>query len=70
MILELCRRAGCSPAEAIKVGDTPSDIEEGRAAGVGLNVGVLYGTHSENELMRLRPDALLGDIRDLFLLEI
>lgn len=70
MALELCRRAGVTPAETIKVGDTPADLQEGAAACVGLNVGVLYGTHTEEELSPYGPDALLSDIRELLLLEI
>jgi phosphonatase-like hydrolase len=38
------------PAEVAKIGDTPADIQEGRAAGCGLVVGVTYGTHSRAEL--------------------
>jgi len=38
--------------EVAKVGDTPADIDEGRAAGCGLVVGVTYGTHSRAELER------------------
>jgi phosphonatase-like hydrolase len=65
MILRLCERAACTPGEAIKVGDTPSDIQQGRAAGAGLVVGVLYGTHSRAELEAHGPDLLLTDLRDL-----
>jgi phosphonatase-like hydrolase len=38
------------PKEVAKVGDTPADIAEGRAAGCGLVVAVTYGTHSRAEL--------------------
>lgn len=38
------------PAQVAKIGDTPADIDEGRAAGCGLVVGVTYGTHSRGEL--------------------
>ena len=38
------------PALVAKIGDTPSDIEEGLAAGCGLVVGVTYGTHTADEL--------------------
>lgn len=33
-----------------KIGDTPSDIKEGLAAGCGLVAGVSYGTHTGEEL--------------------
>jgi phosphonatase-like hydrolase len=39
-------------AQVAKIGDTPSDLEEGLAAGCGLVVGVAYGTHSRAELER------------------
>ncbi len=34
MVLEICRRFGVAPHECIKIGDTPSDIAEGRNAGM------------------------------------
>ncbi len=38
------------PAVVAKVGDTPSDMAEGLAAGCGLVVGVTYGTHTREQL--------------------
>lgn len=38
------------PARVAKVGDTPADLEEGRAARCGLVVGVTYGTHTAAQL--------------------
>ena len=70
MINELCRRAGVLPAEAIKVGDTPADIQEGSAARVGLNIGVSYGTHSAEALEPFGPDAIISEIGDLLRLDI
>ena len=49
----------------VKVGDTPSDIQSGRAAGCGLVVGVSYGTHTREELLRHQPDALIDDLPEL-----
>lgn len=69
MILELCRRAGVEPSETVKVGDTPSDIEEGRRAGAGCVVGVTYGTHTKEQLSGLEPDFIISDIRELQTLE-
>ncbi len=34
MVFEICRRFGVAPHECIKIGDTPSDIAEGRNAGM------------------------------------
>ncbi|MEQ1823609.1 MAG: HAD hydrolase-like protein [Fimbriimonadaceae bacterium] len=70
MIFELCRRANVAPSEVIKVGDTPADLKEGAAAKVGLNVGVLYGTHTRAQLEAFWPDALLEEIGDLLRLDI
>jgi phosphoglycolate phosphatase-like HAD superfamily hydrolase len=38
------------PAVVAKIGDTPSDMLQGRAARCGLVVGVTYGTHSRTQL--------------------
>jgi phosphonatase-like hydrolase len=38
------------PAQVAKIGDTPSDMAEGLAAGCGLVVGVSYGTHTREQL--------------------
>lgn len=51
--------------EVVKVGDTPSDIQSGRAAGCGLVVGVSYGTHSREELLRYDPDAVIDSLPEL-----
>jgi len=39
-------------ARVAKIGDTPSDIEEGLAARCGCVVGVTYGTHTREQLSR------------------
>jgi phosphonatase-like hydrolase len=53
LIHHLMSRAGiANAAQVAKIGDTPSDMEEGLAAGCGLVVGVAYGTHSRSELER------------------
>lgn len=38
------------PLRVAKIGDTPSDMAEGLAAGCGLVVGVTYGTHTREQL--------------------
>ena len=38
------------PAAVAKVGDTPSDLQEGSAAGCGLVIGVTNGSHTRDEL--------------------
>ena len=44
MVLGFCRAAGLARGEVAVVGDAIHDLVMGRAAGVGLNVGVLSGT--------------------------
>lgn len=37
-------------SDVIKIGDTPSDVQEGLTAGCGRVFGVTYGTHQRDEL--------------------
>jgi len=48
-----------------KVGDTPSDLGEGTAAGCGWVIGVTSGTHSESQLIHHPHTHLIDSIRDL-----
>ena len=51
LIFEAMRRTGvCSARCVAKVGDTPSDLQEGTAAGCGLVIGVTNGTHTRAQL--------------------
>lgn len=54
-----------NPRAVVKVGDTPSDIQSGRSAGCGLVVGVSYGTHTREELLRHQPAFVIDDLREL-----
>lgn len=66
MIQELARRFHISDHSSIvKVGDTPSDLLEGKGAGCGLVVGVLYGTHSKEELEAFDHDLLISTPSEL-----
>ena len=53
------------PLSVVNVGDTPSDLLSGRAAGVGLNLGVTNGTHTHEQLVTYPHDALLGSLAEL-----
>jgi phosphoglycolate phosphatase-like HAD superfamily hydrolase len=53
MVLHVCAELGVSPAATMVVGDSPSDLRMGRAAGAGLVVGVLSGVGRRNELTPL-----------------
>jgi phosphoglycolate phosphatase len=57
-LLALCRELGIAPAQTAMVGDTTADLRMGRAAGVGLNIGVLSGVGAA---------ALLGPLADVLL---
>jgi phosphonatase-like hydrolase len=53
LIVRAMELAGVRHAgEVIKIGDTPSDMEEGLAAGCARVVGVTYGTHTREQLAR------------------
>jgi HAD superfamily hydrolase (TIGR01509 family) len=52
------------PEDAAYVGDSPIDIEAGRAAGV-YTVGVLTGNSSREVLAAVSPDYILGNASEL-----
>ncbi len=56
LILEAMRQTGVTdPAKVAKVGDTPSDIAEGLAAGCGWIIAITHGTHNRDELAAHHP---------------
>ena len=48
-----------------KVGDTPSDLEEGAAARCGLIVGVTNGSHTTDQLKRHPHTHLIAHLGQL-----
>jgi phosphoglycolate phosphatase len=52
MALLACERLGVQPAEAAMVGDSPADLQMGRAAGLAASIGVTTGL---NDASRLAP---------------
>jgi pyrophosphatase PpaX len=54
---------GVAPEHAVMVGDTPADIDAGRAAGV-LTVGVTFGSAGP-AIAASAPDAVIGHLDDL-----
>jgi phosphonatase-like hydrolase len=52
-------------ARVVSVGDTISDLEAGVNAGTGLNVGVLSGAHSREQLMLVPHTVLIDSVADL-----
>lgn len=54
-----------NPKAVVNIGDTPSDLLSGRAAGVALNLGVTNGTHTADQLDAYPHDYLLGSLAEL-----
>jgi phosphonatase-like hydrolase len=53
------------PARVVKIGDTPSDLLEGKSAGCGLVIGVTRGSHKASELAPHPHDLLLPTVASL-----
>jgi phosphonatase-like hydrolase len=49
----------------INIGDTPSDLQSGHAAGVGLNLGITNGTHRRDQLENYPHHQLVGSLHEL-----
>jgi len=64
MLLELLEQTGKGNHEAVMVGDTSYDLEMAQRAGV-TGIGVSYGVHNENELIRYQPVAILEELPEL-----
>jgi phosphoglycolate phosphatase-like HAD superfamily hydrolase len=64
MVLEICKRIDIEPSKVMVIGDTTSDMKMGRAAGVGLCVGVLSGVSSAKDLMPC-ADLIIESIDEL-----
>jgi phosphoglycolate phosphatase len=62
-VYRLLEETGVPAEEAVLVGDSPVDVQTGRAAGV-RTVGVTYGFDPEG-VRREGPDLVLGDLREL-----
>jgi phosphoglycolate phosphatase len=63
-VLWLCRELGVPVARTAVIGDAPADLAMGRAAGVGLLVGVLTGVSEEATLQAL-ADVVVPSVGDL-----
>ena len=63
-VLNTLEKFGCSPDEALVVGDTWYDIEMGRRAGV-RTCGVTYGNGTREELLNAGADFLIDDFGEL-----
>jgi len=66
MICRAMELTGVTDASrVVKVGDTPSDLQEGQAAGCGWIVGVTAGSHTREQLCVHPHTHLLPAITDL-----
>jgi len=66
LILELMKQAGITDARRVmKVGDTASDIQEGKAAGCGITVGITTGAFTVAELMKENPTHLARSVSEI-----
>lgn len=63
-ILAFCENQKLAPSQVAMVGDSTHDLEAGRRAGVGLNVGVLTGPAVHDDIAHL-ADVILPDISGL-----
>ena len=64
MVLAFCEATGLAPPAVAVVGDAVHDLAMGRAAGVGLTVGVLSGTSGRADLAAL-ADVIVESIAEL-----
>lgn len=60
----LCREGRRSAGEALYVGDTPVDIDAGKAAGV-WTIGVCYGASREAEIRAAQPSYVLRSFAEM-----
>ncbi len=60
MVEEILDFTGVEPAAAVMVGDTEFDLNMAANAGIGA-VGVAYGVHHRDRLLRLSPWALIDE---------
>lgn len=54
-----------APEEVAKVGDSIIDIEEGKNAGCGMNIGVTTGAHTAEQLRSVNPDHIIHNLEAL-----
>jgi len=64
IVLEAARRLGVDPKRCVVVGDSPRDVEAGRAA-QAKTVAVLTGPFSRSTLKRASPDFIIERISSL-----
>lgn len=63
-LIEIVKRAGVAPDEAVLVGDSAMDVETGRNARI-KTIAVTYGFGKPDEIQRAKPDLILNDLEEL-----
>ena len=64
MVWAACGKVGVSPQRTVVVGDSITDMQMGRSAGAGLNIGVLSGV-TPAELLAPHADVLIAHVGEL-----
>ena len=64
MLMQIFEELGVSSSESLMVGDTEFDLDMAARAGA-RSVGVSYGVHSKERLLRHRPERIISSIREL-----
>jgi phosphonatase-like hydrolase len=64
MAFDMMKNLNLEPVEILKVGDTFSDILEGKNAGV-KTAAILSGTQSESVLRKYNPDFIINNLTEL-----
>lgn len=66
LVFEAMKQTGVTdPGCVIKVGDTASDIQEGKAAGCGITLGITSGAFTAEALVREEPTRLIKSIPEV-----
>ncbi|WP_029274698.1 phosphonatase-like hydrolase [Pedobacter borealis] len=67
MILLAMRHHGLTDGKSVvKVGDSSIDIEEGKNAGCGLSIGITTGAHTQKQLEKAKPDAVIDNLMEIY----
>ena len=64
MLEEILDETGMDPGQAIMVGDTEYDLEMAKNAGIS-SIGVSYGVHDSERLLKHEPITVINEIRAL-----
>ena len=63
-VVSVMAQVQASPEQSLLIGDSPIDVQTGRAAGV-LTIGVAHGFSADAALREAGPDVLVNDIHEL-----